>query len=74
MTNAYADLTTLKSSGVLNINGTAFDTRLLAVLQDVSRWVDSYCDRHFYVLTATRQFDGDGTRVLHVPTWSPSPH
>ncbi len=67
MTNAYTDLTTLKSRGVLDITSTGFDTRLLALLEDVSRWIETYCDRRFYVLTATRQFDGDGGPVLHVP-------
>lgn len=67
MTNAYAGLTTLKSSGVLNITGTAFDGRLLSLLEDVSRWIDGYCNRHFYVLTTTRRFDGDGGWALNVP-------
>ena len=53
MTNAYAGLTTLKSAGVLNITGAGFDDRLLALLEDVSRQIDGYCNRHFYVLTTT---------------------
>jgi hypothetical protein len=67
MSNAYADLTTLKSSGVLNITGTAFDARLLALLENVSRWIDSYCNRHFYVLNTTRRFDSEGGEQLPVP-------
>lgn len=67
MTNAYAGLTTLKSSGVLNITGTGFDGRLLALLEDVSRLIDGYCNRHFYVLTTTRKFDGGNSRALNVP-------
>ena len=67
MTNAYADLTTLKSSGVLNITGTGFDSRLLSLLEDVSRWIDGYCNRHFYVLTTTRRFDSDSGWVLNIP-------
>ncbi len=67
MTNAYADLTTLKSTGVLNITGTGYDTRLLDLLEAVSRLIDQYCNRHFYVLVATRRFDGDGGTVLNVP-------
>ena len=66
MTNAYADLTTLKSAGVLNITGTGYDTRLRELLESVSRLVDQYCNRHFYVLVATRKFDGDGGTELHV--------
>ena len=67
MANSYADLTTLKSGGVLNISGTTFDARLLALLEDVSRWTDNYCNRHFYVLEAVRKFDGAGGRELAVP-------
>ncbi len=66
MTNVYADLTTMKSAGVLNITGSSFDARLLALLEDVSRWIDSYCNRHFYVLETTRVFDGGG-QELQVP-------
>jgi len=67
MTNAYAGLTTLKSAGVLNITGAGFDDRLLALLEDVSRQIDGYCNRHFYVLTTTRRFDGGKGRTLNVP-------
>lgn len=67
MTNAYADLDTLKSVGVLNITGGDFDTRLLSLLENVSRWIDDHCGRWFYSLTATRHFDGDGGLSLNVP-------
>ena len=67
MTNAYAGLTTLKSAGVLNITGAGFDDRLLALLEDVSRWIDGYCNRYFYVLTTTRRFDGGNGRGLNLP-------
>lgn len=66
MTNAYADLTTLKSAGVLNITGTTYDTRLLDLLEAASRLIDRYCNRHFYVLVTTRKFDGDGATELVV--------
>ena len=67
MTNAYVSLDNLKSSGVLNITGTDDDGRLLQLVESVSRLVDRYCNRHFYVLNATRKFDGDGKPVLLVP-------
>ena len=67
MPNAYADLTTLKSSGVLNITGTGFDTRLREILESASRLIDRYCNRHFYVLVTTRKFDGAGATELPVP-------
>ena len=67
MTNAYADLTTLKSAGVLNISGTTYDTRLLDLLEATSRLVDQHCNRHFFVLVTTRKFDGDGGTQLPLP-------
>ena len=67
MPNAYAGLNTLKSGGVLDISGTTFDSRLLAVLEDVSRWIDLYCSRHFHVLVTTRTFDGNGGTELILP-------
>ena len=67
MPNAYADLATLKFSGVLNITGTGFDIRLRELLETGSRLIDRYCNRHFYVLVATRKFDGDGGTKLPVP-------
>ena len=57
MPNAYCDLATLKSGGALNITGSAYDSRLLALLEEASRRIDGYCNRHFYVLHTTRRFD-----------------
>ncbi len=67
MTNAYASVDLLKSSGVLNITGTANDTRLRLVVEGVSRQIDAYCNRHFFELSATRKFDTDGGQELLVP-------
>ena len=67
MTNSYADLTTFKSSGVLNITATGYDTRLRELLETISRFIDRYCNRHFYILVETRKFDGDGSAKLNVP-------
>ena len=66
MTNAYADLTTLKSAGFLNITGTGHDSRLIALLEAVARVIDRHCNRHFYVLVDTRKFDGNGGTELAV--------
>ncbi len=67
MTNAYCDLATLKSGGALNIAGSVHDRRLLSLLEQASRWIDGYCNRHFYVLHATRRFDGKGRKQLETP-------
>ena len=71
MTNAYCDLATLKSAGALNINGSVYDRRLLALLEEASRLIDGYCNRHFYVLEATRQLESNwwspGLQQLVVP-------
>ena len=63
MTNAYCDLATLKSGGALNIAGAAYDRRLLGLLEEASRLIDGYCNRHFYVLVAARQFE-----IAHRPS------
>ena len=67
MTNAYVSLDTLKSPGVLNITGTEDDDRLRTLAENVSRIIDRYCNRGFYVLNATRKFDGGGSLTLLVP-------
>ena len=67
MTNAYASVAALKGSAVLNITGTGYDSQLLALLEGVSRWIDAHCNRHFYALTASQRFDGDGGTALAVP-------
>ena len=65
MTNSYVSLDVFKGEGVMNIVGDGGDGRLLSLLEGVSRMVDRYCNRHFYVLEAPRRFDGDGgTRLL----------
>ena len=65
MANSYVSLDVFKGEGVLNIVGDGGDSRLLSLLESVSRMVDRYCNRHFYALEATRRFDGDGgTRLL----------
>ena len=67
MTNSYVSLDVFKGEGVMNIAGDGGDVRMLSLLESVSRMVDRYCNRHFYVLEATRRFDGDGGGRLLVP-------
>ena len=66
MANAYANLKTVKSVSLLDIEGGSHDGRLLELLEDVSRWIDQHCNRHFFTMEATRVFDvqGGACRVL----------
>ena len=66
MPNAYGDLTTLKSPAFLNTPDDTQDERLLGMLETASRWIDGYCDRHFFVNEAKRRFDGTGRVTLAV--------
>lgn len=66
MPNSYGDLTTLKSAAFLNTPGDGHDERLLEMLETASRWVDGYCDRHFFVSEGKRRFDGTGRVTLAV--------
>ena len=67
MTNAYADLATLKSASVLNAPDDAHDARLLTLLEAASRWIDGYCGRQFGATRGERCFDGTGRASLTVP-------
>ena len=67
MTNAYADLATLKSAAVLNVPDDAHDGRLLTLLEAASRWIDGYCGRQFGATRGERCFDGTGKASLTVP-------
>lgn len=58
----YCDLATLKTA--MGISDTTDDTRLLTVLEDVSRFIDEHCQRHFYVKTETRYYTGTGCDYL----------
>jgi len=62
--NAYADLTTLKSSSYLNITGTVDDTYLRKLLEHSSRMIDREMHRFFYVRAETRYYDGAGSKLF----------
>ncbi len=67
MANTYVTLDVLKGPSGLNITGSSEDGRLVAVAEAASRLVDRYCNRHFYVVRATRRFDGNGASRLLLP-------
>ena len=64
MPNLYVSLDELKGSAAANISGTAYNSRLFSLIENVSREIDQHCRRHFYTLTEARYFDGDGDREL----------
>ncbi len=66
MPNVYGDLTTLKSAAFLNAPDDTRDERLLGMLETASRWIDGYCDRHFFTTQGERRFDGTGRVTLVV--------
>lgn len=68
MPNAYLSLTILKGSAGLDIAGTAYDARLVSLVENVSREIDRYLDRHFYYVQGeAREFSGLGKSYLLVP-------
>ena len=67
MPNAYVSVDTLKGTGALNISGTAYDGRLLAISEAVSRQVDRYANREFFPKTEVKVFDGNGKNELFIP-------
>lgn len=66
MPNSYGDLTTLKSAAFLNTPDDGQNERLLGMLETASRWIDGYCDRHFFTTQGERRFDGTGRVTLAV--------
>ncbi len=54
MANLYASVDALKDR--CNISRTDLDAQLIAILSNVSRQIDMWCGRIFYVETATRTF------------------
>lgn len=62
MTNLYCDLPTFKSR--IGEASTTYDAALLALVEHISRAVDGYTGRHFYVKSETRYYDGCRGRLL----------
>lgn len=67
MGNAYVTVTALKGTGVLNITGTAYDSRLLILIESVSRQIDRYTNRTFYPWSGTVRFSGDSSTLVVLP-------
>lgn len=67
MPNAYVSLTTFKATSGLDIAGTQYDSRLIRLIENVSREIDRYCDRNFYFTVEARTFSGVGKGTLLLP-------
>jgi len=59
--NCYCSITDIKDA--LGITSTTDDTIMRKIAQAASREIDLYTRRHFYVKSATRYFDGAGSRL-----------
>lgn len=68
MGNAYISLRTFKASAGLDIASTAYDDRLVGLIENVSRQEDRLTNRYFFFVQAeTREFSGRGEKHLLVP-------
>lgn len=68
MANTYVDWATFQATGGLNLGtGTAYLKRIVALSENVSREVDRYCDRQFFYIIRTLDFNGDGSTSMIVP-------
>jgi hypothetical protein len=66
-TNCYCTLAELKARAGIGSTDTTDDATLKGLLDSVSRFIDSYCLRKFYVETRTRYFTADNDYQLDVP-------
>ncbi|HAM40518.1 MAG TPA: hypothetical protein DCP69_04085 [Candidatus Omnitrophica bacterium] len=64
LTNCYCTLAELKAR--LTVSDTIDDAALKSVMESVSRLIDTYCGRRFYVETRTRYFTPTSADMLDV--------
>ncbi len=67
MPHAYVSVDVLKSTGAANVTSTAYDTRILNLIEAVSQEIDNYCNRTFQTYIGTQYFSGDASQLLIVP-------
>lgn len=58
----YATIGDLKNA--LGISTTTDDVVMRKMLESASRFIDKWCNRHFYVFSGARYFDGDENTLL----------
>jgi hypothetical protein len=65
--HSYVTVTTMNGTGVLNLPGTAYDTRIRQFSEGISHQIDTYLGRVVHPRTGTFYFDGHGNNILTVP-------
>ena len=65
--HSYATVTTLLGTSVLNITGTAHETRARTLLEQTSQEIDRYLNRQLQPRVGTYYFSGKGGRILNTP-------
>jgi hypothetical protein len=65
--HSYVTVTTMNGTGVLNLPGTAYDTRIRQFSEGISHQIDTYLGRIVHPRTGTFYFDGHGNNILTVP-------
>lgn len=66
MPYTYINVDTLKGTGALNLNGTAFDVRLRQLGEAVSTSINGYTNRRFQPFVGTKFYSGNGGAALRV--------
>ena len=66
MPHSYVSVTIVKGTGALNIDGTAYDTRLRQLSEAISQEIDRYTKHTFQPRTGTYFYSGDSTTLLLV--------
>ena len=66
MPYSYVSVDLLKSTGALDLEGTAYDVRLRQLNEAVTTQIDRVANRRFQVEVGTKFYSGDGAGVLMV--------
>ena len=64
---AYVDIKTLLGTSVLNVTGTAHDTRVRQIIESASQEVDRFANHRFHPTVGTYYFSGQGGGQLLTP-------
>jgi hypothetical protein len=68
MPNLYVDVDAFRRRFVNNaVLDLSDEQEIVRVLETTARGIDEYTHRHYYALTQTRYFDGDGCGEMYIP-------